>query len=105
MFSTSAQRRGNNLRPNNITKRHQDARQPPTVKLKRVRRATVGGGYSLDAGKSGKFIAEFDRPATRSGLVHVCIAKQVYRFDLLILIQDAQINPGRIQSTQRIGLE
>jgi hypothetical protein len=43
--------------PNSNAKVPQVARQPPTVKLARVLRATVGGSDDLNARKADKFIA------------------------------------------------
>jgi len=44
--------------PESTKEASQVARQPATVKLKRVRRATVGGNNDMKEGKAGKFIAE-----------------------------------------------
>ena len=44
--------------PEGTTETRQNTRQPLTVKLKRVRRATVGGWNNVSARKAGGFIAE-----------------------------------------------
>ncbi len=44
--------------PESATGTRQNARQPPTVKLARVRRATVGGDRSTDERKASRFKPE-----------------------------------------------
>ena len=84
--------------PESTTETCQVARQPPTVKLSRVRRATVGGDKSTDERKAARFKPELAMPVCKSqqSIIlagHVlAIATQPAKFLLLDVQRGAATN-------------